>query len=198
MGREATCHCRWGNQTAQCKALLETSKLIVRAPIGRRASIASLHDIAVEGDNLHFSIGGDAVTLALGAAEAQRWAKKIAAPPPTLAAKLGISGDTHLMLIGECDSEELQAAIEQSAIVENKSPDLIIAMVRTASDLNHALDRYAALPVHPPIWIVYAKGPRKPINETAIRDTLRHEGFMDTKVASVSSRLTALRFIRRN
>jgi hypothetical protein len=45
-----------------------------------------------------------------------------------------------------------------------------------------------------PIWMVYAKGPGHPLNESAIRSYLRTNGMMDTKVASVSSELTALRF----
>jgi hypothetical protein len=42
--------------------------------------------------------------------------------------------------------------------------------------------------------MVYAKGPGHPLNESAIRSFLRGNGMMDTKVASVSSELTALRF----
>jgi hypothetical protein len=48
-----------------------------------------------------------------------------------------------------------------------------------------------------PIWIVYPKGPGHAINETAIRSLLRENGMIDTKVASVSSKFTALRFIYR-
>jgi len=40
------------------------------------------------------------------------------------------------------------------------------------------------------------KGPGKLIGETEIRTLLRQEGFIDTKVASVSASLTALRFIK--
>jgi hypothetical protein len=41
---------------------------------------------------------------------------------------------------------------------------------------------------------MYPKGAGKPIGETEIRETLRRAGWMDTKVASVSATLTALRF----
>jgi len=198
MGKEATCHCRWGNQAAQCKVLLESSELIVRAPISRRISTAALSGVSVHGENLQFNAGEETVTLAIGAAQAQSWAKKISTPPPTLASKLGISNKTRLAVIGECEAEELTTAITQSLVAADNFADLVLAMVKTVSHLNHALDRYAAFPNHPPIWIVYPKGPGKPINETEIRNTLRHEGFMDTKVASVSSALTALRFNKRS
>lgn len=197
MGREATCYCQWAGEAGECKVLLESSELIVRGPIRRRVLTASLTDVSAQGDRLHFRAGDDAVALTLGPALAQSWAKKIATPPPTLAAKLGITPATRLALIGEFATEELATAIAQSAATDKGSPSLILAMVKTIADLNHALDRYASWSSQPPMWIVYPKGPNKPIDETKIRDTLRRENFMDTKVASVSATLTALRFVKR-
>lgn len=101
------------------------------------------------------------------------------------------------MLIGEFETEELKTAIAASGSTDGKEASLILALVATNRDLNYALDRYAALACSPPVWIIYPKGPNKPIGETEIRSTLRHEGFIDTKVASVSTTLTALRFIKR-
>lgn len=197
MGREATCHCQWAYQAGVCKVLLESSELIVRGPISRRTPLGSLAQVSVEADQLRFRVGADQVSLTLGAVQAKSWAKKIATPPPTLAAKLGISPQSNLLIVGDCADEELKAAVEIAATAKSKNPDLILAHVKTADDLNHALDLYAKIPSHPPIWIVYPKGPNKPIGETEIRDTLRRENFVDTKVASVSAILTALRFVRR-
>jgi hypothetical protein len=42
--------------------------------------------------------------------------------------------------------------------------------------------------------MVYQKGPGHALNENWIRTDLRAAGLMDTKVASVSARWTALRF----
>ena len=47
-----------------------------------------------------------------------------------------------------------------------------------------------------PIWMVYPKGAGCSLGETAIRTTLRQRGLRDTKVASVSAMLTALRFFK--
>jgi hypothetical protein len=70
--------------------------------------------------------------------------------------------------------------------------------VRTPLDLEHAINR---LPKSPsdlvPLWIVYPKGGINGFGETAVRETLRQRGFIDTKIASVSPQLTALRFIWR-
>jgi hypothetical protein len=197
MGSEATCQCEWASEKGQCKVLIEPPDLILRGSIRRRVPLSSLNNITAHGDQLVFHVGEDKVSLALGQDLAQSWAKKIVTPPPTLDAKLGITAATHLLLIGKLEGEELQSAISQAASTEGAKTDLILAGVRTAEDLNYALDQYAALSNKPPIWIIYAKGPRKPIVETEIRDVLRREGFMDTKVTSVSATLTALRFIKR-
>jgi hypothetical protein len=197
MGREATCHVEWAGESGRAKVLLETQELIVRGAGGlarRSAPFASLTQIEARGEMLCFRAGDDAVSIALGAAQAQSWAKKLAAPAPTLAAKLGIGAETHLALIGNFDAGELAAAIDLAASTDSRNPDLMLAFVKTSGDLNYALDLYAGYLSHPPIWIVYPKGAGKPIGETEIRSTLRRAGLMDTKVASVSAALTALRF----
>lgn len=197
MGREAICQCLWGAESGQCKVVLETSELIVRGSIRRRVPVASLTKVSARGNDLHFHVADDAVTLALGATLAVSWAKKIATPPPSLATKLGISSRSNLLIVGDCSDEGLKAAIDEAAATESKKPDLILAHVKTAGDLNYVLDLYSKIPSGPPIWIVYPKGPNKPIDETEIRNMLRRESFIDTKVASVSASLTALRFIKR-
>jgi hypothetical protein len=198
MGREATCKCKWGREAGECKVLLETHELIVRGPIRHKVPIASLAKVRVQGDQLKFRTGDDDVELTLGAELAERWASKIAARPVTLATKLGISPTTNLCLIGEFETEELKTAVAKAATTSHRHPDLILARVTTPADLNHVLDVYGSYPANPPIWIVYPKGLNKPIGETEVRVTLRHEGFIDTKVASVSDKLTALRFLKRS
>ena len=202
MGREATCHCQWSGVFGQCRVLLESNELILRGAISRRTLISSLTHVFVQGGELHLQVGEEAVVLTLGADLAKRWAEKIATPPPTLATKLGISPTTRLLLVGEFATDELERAIAQAATTDGKNPNLILAGVRVAADLDYALDVYAHHPSNPPIWIIYRKGtsklkgPGKLIGETEIRTLLRQEGFIDTKVASVSASLTALRFIK--
>jgi hypothetical protein len=194
MGKEATCNVQIANESAQCKVLLESNEVIVRGPIRRKFAVASVARVQVQGDTLHFHAGIEEVALKLGPARAQSWARKLTTPPPTLAKKLGIDAATQLASMGEFTTPELTAAIAQAASDESGSPDLVLSLVKTVADLNHTLDLYQSLKTHPPIWIVYPKGARKAIGETEIRSTLRRQGFMDTKVASVSTTLTALRF----
>jgi hypothetical protein len=198
MGREARCPCQWGAESADCKVLLETHELIVRGSIRRRIAIASISQVSLDGDQLRFRVGEDHVVLSLGAGQAQRWAKAISTPPPTLAVKLGISAASCLTIVGELDSKELRSAVLEAAPTNGKVTDLILAQVRTMADLNYLLDRYRAFPSDPPIWIIYVKGRNEPLAESDVRSTMRSEGFIDTKVASVSTTLTALRFIKRS
>ncbi len=197
MGRETTCLCQWASLSGQCKVLLESRELILRGEIRRRIPIASVTDLAVEGDKLRFHAGDVEVALCLGSAMAQAWAKRITALPPTLAAKLGILPETRLLVLGEVESEELQAAIQKGLTTDGPDATMIVARLRTIIDLDYAVHVYAAYPANPPLWVVYPKGARTLPGEAEIRSTLRFEGFIDTKVASVSEELTALRFIKR-
>jgi hypothetical protein len=195
MGREAVCTCDWAGTVAEVKALLETSELILRGDIRRRAAFGEIKNVKVQADCLCFTVGREAVQLVLGASVAARWAAIVTSPPPTLARKLGITDMTVVRTIGKVCDENLKTALAEAARIADKDADLIVACVDTPESLEKALALAgAALKRAVPIWMVYAKGPGHALSETAIRSLLRENGLMDTKVASVSSTLTALRF----
>jgi hypothetical protein len=148
-------------------------------------------------DRLSFNVAGEAVQLALGSA-AEKWAAAITNPPPTLARKLGITDKTVVRVIGEVSDEALNEAISAGAAGSTKDAGLILACVDSPESL-HAVfrDAKAQLLKGVPIWMVYAKGKGHAINETSVREFLRGNGMIDTKVASVSAKYTALRFIYR-
>ncbi len=196
MGREATVHCEWGEKAATCKVLLESQELIVRGDLRHRVPLSSLADVRVDRDQLRFRAGQEVVSLKLGTQLAERWAKAIATPPPSLAKKLGISPASRLRIIGAVEGAELEAAIAEAETTDAKDADLIVAQTESRADLVGTLMQLPKDPSSiPPIWIVYPKGAGKELNETFVREYLRARGFIDTKVASVSARLTALRFI---
>jgi hypothetical protein len=198
MGREATCHCKWGAEEGDCKVLLEGSELVVRLGLRRRVPLSAMAGVAAHGSKLVFNVGHDHVELGLGPEVAQRWAKAIASPPPTLASKLGISPATKLAVIGEVPSEELKTAIAEGSAGSGKEADLTVICVRSQCDLHLALRQcFARKTFSGPLWIVYPKGPSSEVRESDVRELLRAQGFIDTKVASVSAKLTALRFVSR-
>jgi hypothetical protein len=202
MGREATVQCQWAEESGLCKVLLESHELIVRGGLRRRVPISSLKDVTVEDERLRFHVGDESVSFSLGSELAQRWAKAIATPPPSVAMKLGISRASRLLLLGEIEGDELRNAIAEAGAVDGKNADLIVAAVKARHDLELVLRQLCdRLPKRqselPPLWIVYPKGSVNNFGESSVRQILRLRGFMDTKVASVSPELTALRFIKR-
>jgi hypothetical protein len=193
MGREATCDCTFSGTKAKVKALLETNEIILRGPIRMTAPLNALKNIRVESETLCFDLDKHSFQLHLGTKAAESWAKKLKTPPPTLADKLGIPGKI-VRTIGPVD-KAVFSALSSAAQIRAENPDLIISCVDTPETLATTLR--AAKPQLArsiPIWLVYRKGPGHPLNESGIRTTLRAQGLMDTKVASVSEHLTALRF----
>jgi hypothetical protein len=115
MGREATCHCKWGVEEGDCKVLLEGRELILRSGVRRRVSLSAISSVAARGSKLVFTVGHDQVELRLGVDAARRWAKAIQTPPPSLAGKLGISRATRLSVVGNIESDELKEAVAEAA-----------------------------------------------------------------------------------
>jgi hypothetical protein len=194
MGREAICHCKWGSEEADCKVLLETGELILRLGMRRRVPWSEMSAVSARDSKLHFKVGPDRVELNLGRELAQRWAKLIATPLATLAHKLGISRTTKIFVIGNVKSEELKQAMADGSLATEKDADLILICVNSQLEL----DRYVAGKTYSrPLWIIYPKGATSGVKESAVRTFLRSQGLIDTKVASVSAKLTALRFVSR-
>jgi hypothetical protein len=198
MGREARCRCRFDGGEGEVKALLETHELILRGDLRRKFLIGALADVRAEGEDLLFTAAADHIALALGASVAARWAKAIATPPPTLTRKLGIGPKTRVLVVGGIDDPELRTATEAATTNRPAEATFALSQVSDERDLDRAVRQHARLAdAKAPLWIVYAKGPASKYGETAVRAAMRARGFVDTKVASVSQRLTAARYSRR-
>jgi len=197
MGREAICNCDWGGTVVGVKALLETSEIILRGAMHKRIPFSEIKNVNAGADRLCFTVAGEPVQLVIGPA-AEKWATAITKPPPTLSRKLGITETTVVRVIGEVCDEALDEALAKAAAIASKNPNLIIACVDSPESLHAALrDSKAQLMRGVPVWMVYAKGKGHAIDETAIRSLLRDNGMIDTKVASVSAKYMALRFVYR-
>jgi hypothetical protein len=192
MGREATCVCDWGGTVAEVKALLETNEIIVRGSIRKRVPFSEVSKVNVQSDRLCFKVGNERVQLILGSSSAEKWAAVITGPPPALSKRLGITNTSVIRVIGAVPDEALLGALAEAARISSTDADLIVACVDSAESLHTASK--AQLKSGVPIWMVYAKGAGHAINEAAIRSLLRENGMIDTKVASVSAKFTALRF----
>ena len=194
MGREARCRAHWGSRKGDITLHLEGAILAVGGTICSRIAVAELLELRVDGECLRFTAGADAVALELAHSLATRWLAALTVTPPTLAQKLGIDATTRVARYGKPACEELGAALA-SASSEAHDPTLVVATIEAADALQRALALHAGtLAGGAPLWVVYRKGRTSPYGETAIRALLRSRGYSDTKVASVSSEWTALRF----
>lgn len=198
MGREAQVPCTIGSHTETVKALLESKQLILRgATHQRRFELSALQRVRVHGDALAFTAGGEAVALALGAMSAQKWLDKIQAPPPTLAAKLGIGPAQPAAVFGRAaDDAELAAALQGATTDQLSRASVLVAVVLSPDELTRAVALHAGMPCKG-MWVVHAKGKAAALGDTAIRTALRAQGYVDNKTSAVSERLTATRYVKR-
>jgi hypothetical protein len=201
LGREAVCQCNWAGVTLAVKALLETSELIVRETnagrggLRKRIPFAGIKQAKAHPDRLTFTVGSDPVALFLGKDQSAKWAAAILAGPTPLAKKLGITAGSIVRAIGDVSDPDLAEAIAITAQISPRNPTLIVAVVETPADLASALGAARLqLARSIPIWLVYPKGPGHALSESIVRAAGLAAGLVDTKVASVSTRLTALRF----
>jgi hypothetical protein len=195
MGREAVCKCVWAGTAAEVKALLESTEVILRGGLRKRVPFNEIKQVKALSDRLRFTVAGETVELFLSPKAAATWAAVLTSPPPSLARKLGITSTTVVRTIGEIHDRALNSALAEAAGISAKNSALIVAYVDSEESLHRTLkEAQAQLIKAVPIWMVYAKGKGHAIDESAIRSLLRNNGMMDTKVASVSATLTAIRF----
>jgi hypothetical protein len=195
MGREATCLASDGTQQAEVKALLESTSLVLRGALRRHWALASLQGIRAEGEQLCFEVGGEPVRLQLGAAAARSWATKMLAPPPSLAAKLGIGAERPACVIGRVDDAALAQALQGAQTAKPQQAACVLAVLRAPADLQSLLGRLPQLPPVP-LWVVHGKGRVAAVGDAQVRSALRELGYVDNKTSAVSVDLTATRYAR--
>jgi hypothetical protein len=197
MGLEARCPCRWNDGSGEVRALLEARELIVRGDLKRTIPIAAITLVRVKGGELCLRVGTEEVVLGLGAARAERWAKKLAALPRTLAQKLGVGPSSKALVIGTAEDPALREALADGEASRAEDAHLSVAVISNTATLQHALQVHATLPRGAPIWVVHGKGALAAFGEAPVRRIMRAAGYKDTKVSAVSDTLSATRYSRR-
>jgi hypothetical protein len=192
MGREVQCLCRWGAEAGIVKALLESDEIIIRGAIKHRVRLAEIRHMQADAAGLQFTAGRDRVTLSMPREEGARWFKKINAPPPSLRDKLGLGDAVKALVVGEISDVTLKEALDGCTATSDAK--IVIAIARNDRQLAAAARTYHRLAAGTAIWIVYEKGKDAKFGETLVRAGMRAMGYVDTKVASVSTGLTASRF----
>ena len=132
----------------------------------------------------------------MNAAEAARWVKAIATPPPSLAAKLGVGPGRPVFAVGAFDDPALAEALSGATTPALEFASQLLAVIENPAQLDSAL---ALARTHPSLalWCVYPKGKAADPGDAAIRAKFRAAGWMDNKTSAVSDRLTATRYGRK-
>lgn len=199
MGREASCTARVGTETAEVTALLESTTVVLRGALKRKWDIASLQNLRVEDGELRFETGDDAVALALGEKEAGKWLTKLQTPPPTLAAKLGVSAANPALLIGPTVGTldpALAEALSHGLTGNVKEARMLVAVISKPGELERMADFHATM-LCKTVWVVHQKGRDAFPSDGEIRMELRSRGYVDNKTSAVSDTLTATRYVRK-
>ncbi len=202
MGREATCTAHLGSatspQAAEVTALLESTTVVLRGEFKRKWDIASLHNLRVDGEALRFEAGDEAVALVLGEKEAGRWLKKLQTPPPTLAAKLGVSAENPALLIGPTTGTldpALAEALAGGITTNMREARMLVAVLSNSAELPRMAEFHADM-ICNTVWVVYRKGPGAEPSDAEVRIAMRGWGYVDNKTSAVSDTLTATRYVR--
>jgi hypothetical protein len=203
MGREASCTARVGTpqatESADVAALLESTHVVLRGALKRKWAIAALQNLRVAGDELLFDVDGEAVALLLGEKEAGKWLTKLQAPPPTLAAKLGVSADNPALLIGPTVGTldpALAEALSHGLTGNVKVARMLVAVISKPGELERMADFHATM-LCKTVWVVHPKGRDAYPSDGEIRMELRSRGYVDNKTTAVSDTLTATRYVRK-
>lgn len=200
MGREASCTARVGNETAEVAALLESTTVVLRGAIKRRWDIAALQNLRVQADELRFEAGKDpeeAVALVLGEKEAGKWLTKLQTPPPTLAAKLGVSPQNPALLIGPTVGTldpALAEALSHGLTGNLNEARMLVAVISKPGELERMVDFHATM-LCKTVWVVHPKGRDAFPSDGEVRMELRSRGYVDNKTSAVSDKLTATRYV---
>ena len=111
MGRSSETIAQWQGQTAEVRAVLESTEIILRGGIRDRVARAAITSISVDQGWLRLETDRGELVLELGEVEAARWLAALQKPVPTLAQKLGVSVGCPAFVLGEAKDAELVAAL---------------------------------------------------------------------------------------
>ena len=189
MGREAEGHAVWRGQSGAVKAYLESDGIILRGDVRGKLPRAGLMDWRVEGEDLCLRAEGEPLVLTLGAKEAAAWVKALDKPPPSLAAKLGVSADARVWVIGGPAPEEIAVAVAGAEMPGPEGAALIVAVLTGPDDLRAALSAGQASGLR--VWCVHGKGRGAVVSDAMVREAFRTAGWMDIKSSSVSEAFSA-------
>ncbi|HEV3446215.1 MAG TPA: hypothetical protein VG099_16350 [Gemmataceae bacterium] len=195
MGLEARCICRFGKQTSEGKAHLDSDHLLFRGAFRLKVPFKDMKAIQADDGLLKIAMAEGAASFELGPA-APKWAEKILHPPQRLG-KLGVKPGMCVVIMRveepafHREVEKRQARVYPKP---QKNADLIFLGAEEKGDLQRLSALPAFLKPGGAIWVVYPKGVT-PITQADVMAAGKAAGLVDTKVASFSTTHTGLKLM---
>jgi len=196
MGKEAVCQARFGRESGQGLALLETDELVFRGEFRVAVPLKQITSVSVNGDRLAVEWPGGRLSLELGRA-AEKWAQAITSPK-TVVEKLGVKPGLHVVLVGRFETwfrtDVMNALGVKPGVKPVKGTDLVFILFLHEGDEAKLEDLIPAIHPDGAIWAVYPKG-RRDLSEDTVRKAARSMGLTDIKVVRVSEELSGLKLV---
>jgi len=199
LGQEARCTVRFGDQTAEGKALLETDELIFRGEQFRLViPFKAMKSVAAQNGELTVNFPDGVAVFNLGS-QAEKWAHKIL-NPKSLLDKLGVKPGMAVSVIGvEAPGflADLGARTQNLSLGEPAGDsDMIFVAVDGPADMERLTGLKSRIKPNGAIWAVFRKG-RKDFNENDVLRGGLGAGLVDVKVVKFSETHTASKFVIR-
>lgn len=199
MGQEARCTVRFGDQTAQGKALLETDELIFRGDQFRLViPFKAMKSVASQDGELTVNFPDGIAIFSLGSL-AEKWARKIL-NPKSLLDKLGVKAGMAIGVVGVEDEGflvDLDARTQNLTLGEGAiDSDMIFVAVDGPADVARLAPLKSQIKPNGAIWAVFRKG-RKDFNENDLLRGGLEAGLVDVKVVKFSETHAASKFVIR-
>jgi hypothetical protein len=196
VGNELKCTVRFGKESSEGKALLETSEVLFRGAFRLNVPFASIKSVKAVDGELRLETANGLAVFEIGVA-AEKWCEKILHPKSRIE-KIGLKPGAKISLLGGFDADFLE---ELKQLVGSVTKDKAAAgseAVFLAADSEKELSEVAkvrkSLKGATALWIVYPKG-QKGITENDVIAAGRKTGLKDVKVVGFSSTHTALKFV---
>ena len=197
MGYDCICRLTLDGRTFDGVALLEHKELVFRGDVRLSIPLARVDDVQARDGTLLVSFGGRRAEFRLGE-HADRWAKRITAPPSRMD-KLGVGKGMRIAVVGLDDRALLEEISAQGAHVDRDPGttglDMIFFAAEQLSDLEQLATVASRLVPHGALWLVRVKGRGAAITERESMAAGKRAGLVDVKVVSYSESRSAEKYV---
>ena len=196
MGREAICHAKFGRESGEGKALLETDDLLFRGDFRVKVPLRDIVAAKVKDGVLTIEWPEGRLALTLGRS-ADKWAQAITSPK-TVVEKLGVKPGMKVVLVGRFETsfrtDVMNALGEKPGVKPVAGCDMLFVWMVHPNDTDKLADLAPAVFPDGALWAVYPKG-RRDLSEDTVRRAARESGLVDIKVVRVSEALGAVKLV---